>query len=384
MKNYQMVGVVAAVAITGLLWSSRAFPDQAADGSRGGACYRRSMAVEPSWISNATWNGNEILVVDPQVRQVLRYDSRGDYVGTLSGFPAGLFPEGEFRPATVTSFGDVLFINLLERGALLVDRKNRLVERRDWNASPRSGAAVGSIYDRIGFGPWLLGYGSVHGAARDLQDPKPFKLGFFAAKVNDLPSEARLLLEFPQNAYYLLGFDYLASNNSGGFFIAMDENPAIYQWNPGRRLRQLRAMPKEYATIRFPATGSSGPNSSKRLYSEIEDLTIPVGLYGSGRWLYLLGREPQPGGTRWTLYTIDSEADRLVGKPFTLPTRANHLSVVPAKDFWYFIEKGPVESWGQQAVRSMLAVPAEWLNPREASPLHGSTITCRNVRRFPN
>jgi hypothetical protein len=93
----------------------------------------------------------------------------------------------------------------------------------------------------------------------------------------------------------------------------------------------------------------------------IERSKMPVGLYGWEGFLFVLTREPaQGGGTRWMIHKIDPRKDAVVGSS-QIPTRANHLTVVPGPKKWAFLEKGRVQDWGRQRNDRVLFVPASRL-----------------------
>jgi hypothetical protein len=98
----------------------------------------------------------------------------------------------------------------------------------------------------------------------------------------------------------------------------------------------------------------------------VERSKMPTGLYGWGQFLYILTREPlKDGTTRWRLTRIDPRSDRIEGE-VVVPSRANHLTVVPGPRAWAFIEKGPVKGFGRQDIPKILFVPS--------SRLEGATL----------
>lgn len=83
-----------------------------------------------------------------------------------------------------------------------------------------------------------------------------------------------------------------------------------------------------------------------------------VGLYGHGRWLYLLSREPVGGGaTNWWLTRIDPNTGRPSGK-MRLPTAARHIDLVPGRT-WFLLEKGSVLSYGYQELTGGRRIPLQ-------------------------
>jgi hypothetical protein len=124
----------------------------------------------------------------------------------------------------------------------------------------------------------------------------------------------------------------------------------------------------------------AGPRDASALFKEIEGLTIPVGLYGQGNMLYLLTRKPDSqGATSWSLFQIDPQKDQVIGE-LRLPTKANHLTVVPSPEAWFLFEKGPVESPGAQNISSLLSIPASWINVPAGSPLNAANPKVNECR----
>lgn len=71
---------------------------------------------------------------------------------------------------------------------------------------------------------------------------------------------------------------------------------------------------------------------------------MAVGLFGQGKYLYLLGRRFNGETTEWSLSQIDpKDPDSRHIRQVRLPTAAHHLSVVPGRDYWYFFERGEVK-----------------------------------------
>ncbi|MCP4546103.1 MAG: hypothetical protein GY835_06530 [bacterium] len=236
------------------------------------------------------------------------------------------------------------------------------------------------LYDWAIAGERIFGYGPVSTAPDGTQHlatlGEAYQLGFFEArKEKDSPSlqDVKLMLPFENYIPYILGYNYVATNELGTFFVAMESAPAIYARFPLKpeSFVKLTSMAGGYDEIQIFTTHASEQRDTFELFAELERLRIPVGLYGYGRLLYVLTRRPSTDGmkTEWWMHQIDPETDEILGR-VRLPTSANHLSVVVARDNWFFFEKGPVEGGGIQNIDSLLTIPAKWITAPETSPLN--------------
>jgi hypothetical protein len=94
---------------------------------------------------------------------------------------------------------------------------------------------------------------------------------------------------------------------------------------------------------------------------------MAAGLFGQGKYLYLLTRRPSPaGGTEWLLHQIDPRKPQILGA-VRIPSTASHLSVGVGRDEWYFIERGEVRGWGDQDIDTVIRVPQSWITSPDGS-----------------
>lgn len=145
----------------------------------------------------------------------------------------------------------------------------------------------------------------------------------------------------------------------------LEEELALFELTPSPR--RLEAFPAGFSRSP-PMPASEGREGTAANYALLESSKLPRGLYSRGAFLYLLTREPAPEGTRWRLHQIDPAADRLMHS-MTLPTRANHIFLVPGAERWAIVEKGPVVAAGQQAIPSAVLVPSAWIENPESERL---------------
>ncbi len=180
--------------------------------------------------------------------------------------------------------------------------------------------------------------------------------------------------------YYVLGYQYLASLGRTAFFLDMDHGVARLFAVPARGLpRELKgAVPPEIREVPPIDSPMRGPADAPALFARLAQLRLATGIYG-GRdgSIYLLGREPTPGGESvWWLFRISAQTGALMGKAL-LPTRAQHLSIVTSPESFYLIERGPVNPSGRQEIDTMVAVPVTLLE--QAHP--EGTEVCTSLRR---
>jgi hypothetical protein len=160
--------------------------------------------------------------------------------------------------------------------------------------------------------------------------------------------------------FYQLGLPYIATLGSDGYLISMENPVGIYRSRKGvRGLEPLAAFPRGFEeSPELPTL--TVKNEFVGLMAKVEQSKMPAGLYGWKDFLYVLTREPEGQSTRWMLFKVDPRRDEIVGSTL-LPTRANHLTVIPGPKKWAFIEKGRVEGWVRQQINHLFFVPSSRL-----------------------
>lgn len=190
----------------------------------------------------------------------------------------------------------------------------------------------------------------------------------------------RMLKKLDKQIYYTLGHRYIAANDSGLFFLSMGDSAEIYKYSPGDAgPTKLGAVPAAYSNV--PVLNGNRNLSGKRdldiVFEEIRNQRMAVGLYGQGRFLYLLTREPESGEkTKWLLHQIDARAGTVTGR-VRLPTSSKNLTIVPAPSAWHVFERGSLSDL--DGVRTLITVPAPWITNPRTSPLkdENSGVACR-------
>jgi len=317
-------------------------------------CSRISLDTKLLWISSAAWvdSLSKLAVVDPLENAIFLIAPDGKFQ-TFNQTKLVKSPR-EMVPAVVESVGDGFLLQMVDQRLFWLDKGLNLVKAGNLaKDSTTTRSRIGSTYDWVTAGDFLVAFGSIKENGHQ-------RFGFYRTPLRAL-SRVDFLFDFDNVDYYLLGHHYLTGLGRDAYFLLMDKEASIYRVPAGEggRVVRLKGFPKEYRLIPPIPTISTGLATDELLFKGIEELTIPVGLYGQDDFLYLLTREPRKeGGTRWLLHQINPNKDggEVVGK-VELPTRADHLTVVPSKANWYIFEKGPVLSQSQQKIESMLVIP---------------------------
>lgn len=320
-----------------------------------GSCYRSDItAADLRWISSAEWiaERNELAVVDPLQNSIFMISPKGQAKRLDS---SGIVADPKrFVPATIARVQNGYLLKMVDARIFLLSpelgRKNQfdIVQ-----ASSGVRGSVGSFYDSVSLGSSLLVYGTV----TQPQEAGNRRSGFFRVPINRA-RDFEWLLGHPNPDYYLIGHHYLTSIGGTGYFLAMNGEAELYEVPAeGRQLRKLTALPTGYRQVPPFPTPSDGSASDEFLFKQVERSKVLVGVYGQGSFLFVLTREPgSNGGTVWKLHKIDPKRDALLGS-VTLPTSANHLTLVPTQSWWFAFEKTAVRAGGQQDIPTLLALP---------------------------
>jgi hypothetical protein len=320
--------------------------------------------VHLGWISSAVYvpSLSKILVIDSALNRVLLVDRDGKV--TALGDPA--VEKHASLPGFVAATPQGFVLELITPDILQFDKGLHL------RTGPRSlGAAggrppkVGSVFQMTVAAHSLVAYG----ALRSSSFAKGFEVGFLRVSLSH-PSDAEMLLRFELNNYYLFGYQYLASIGPTAYFLRMGDEATLFRVPAGMKpLARSGAVPRQFRRLPKLQTHMDGPADAPAFFAEVEQLTIPAGLYGGlDGYLYLLTRQPAraSSGTDWWLYRLTPEGNRVLGSG-QLPTHAKHLTVVPSPDRWFFFERGEVDSIGRQRIETLVAVPSSSLTTMKPS-----------------
>lgn len=333
-------------------WSTRAFGGISA-GSKHFPCESKILDTQLEWTSSALWTANdrELLVVDPLYRRILRYSYTGRGLGPI---PQGIGAALEnLAPVIIKPYRAGWILQLADEHMLILDGNYIPRKRVDLRqVGERDDAKLEGVWLWTPAGDDLVALGDLH----RLRDSS-WNSGFIRFPLT-APGRFTLLRPVFQEAleFYRLGFPYLTSLGDTAYVVAMDKTARLLRMPKDGPVTELGVSLPRRDLPSLPAYYRS--NDLPVVMDAVERSTMPVGLYGWEGSLYLLSRAPEPGeGTAWVLTQIDPLRDRIVGS-VNLPTRADHLTVVPGANRWAFMEKGPVRSWGRQNVERVLFVPA--------------------------
>jgi hypothetical protein len=347
-----------------------------ANGSNSAAdCREVVLTRKPGWTLSGgfTSDGSQLLVVDSLKRTVLRYGSFGEFLGLLDE-PTYSQVYNQL-PVTGKPRGDSFILEVTD-GLMLMDKK--LLPVTTNIIKPKStGWSITGLWewqpvgetDIVGFAdighapnPYLLENANSAFVRFSLKNPSKFQ-AFHVSNVAEVPNKA----------YYRSTYSYIASLGEVAYFLSMNNGLELYRQegtNEPKNISQLlprgltRPKLKEWLRV----------SEFTEMMREIEQASMPVGLFGWRDSLYLLYRTPQGEGTRWTLYNIDPTG-KIATHGVDLPIRANHVTVIPGPENWAFLEKGPVLGYGAQEISRLLLIPSDLILK---APKYASSPLCSN------
>jgi hypothetical protein len=330
-------------------------------------CRRAALRPQPSWTESAAWStsGDNLIVVDTLYNKALRYSKAGRSTGTLPEAVESML--ARLYPLRIRSENSSFVMELANARFMRLDHNYQPQETLDLQDSVRADGLVATyLFQWAPVARDLLGYGDYKPTDRRDYHSGVLRIPFEEPsrfEVLDLPfsEEDRVTRNL-----YRLGFPLFSSLGSTGVVVGMFEYPKIYlhekeEDEDGKvqyRLRALDAFPKVIEKRPVLAHDFLNPSDFPLVMADVEKAAMPTGIFGWRDFLYVLHRRPKDGSTVWSLSKIDPVRDRLLGTS-TLHTSANHLTAVPGEKEWAFLEKGPVEAFGKQSVRSVLLVPSE-------------------------
>lgn len=204
----------------------------------------------------------------------------------------------------------------------------------------------------VGFGDLLLPNGV-------------YKSGLFEIPFAD-PSTYNIIssmtLADPRRVFYWGGFPYLASIGNEAYFLEMGPVPTVYKFKPGEDDKHMTLVYKLPNDLRHPGLPRASDSLSK-FFHATEKAVMPIGLYSTDNFLFILARRPQGSSTIWELLKIDPKQGRLVSRR-PLPIHPKHLLVIPGEQFWGFLAKGDISESGhqiRQETGSLMLVPRQIL-----------------------
>ncbi|HVR06704.1 MAG TPA: hypothetical protein VMW75_01540 [Thermoanaerobaculia bacterium] len=325
-------------------------------GERGQApCSRVMLQPPPAWLSSALWvpSAGKILAVDTALNRVLLYAPSGHGTVVIDSQQGKL-------PALLATSEEGILLKMVGRDVVRLDESFRPAEEHSVLKDAVSDVgSVGSIYQWSGDHS-ILAYGSI----RSPKLPDGYELGFLRIPVSPSGARTEMLMRYADGDYYRLGYQYLATLGTTGYFVRMAPQKAeLFAVDADSTRPRLlpNAIPPAFRTPPKLEGSMTGPADAPKFYAQLEGFSIPTGLYaGADGLLYLLTRQPgvAAGVTDWSIYRIDPARDRVLNG-VSLPTHAKHLSVVVAPSAFYFFERGELSPFGSQRIPSLVAIGAE-------------------------
>ena len=349
-------------------------------------------ASQLHWISGIEYDQkhNAILISDPgnsQDRKLLVYHPDDKAITRL---PAA----GDASPTSITKVQD---------GYLLKERDDVTFLGPDWQRIGKTNlrltksgvlSGLGSLYTNwVTRGSRFIGYGSVTGfgnadVTRLKGNPaRGFQLGFVTGRIttnSELPRDIKLLEAAEDASLYSLGFPYFAATDQDLFYVRIVKGEPVaikrvHESPDGAiTLSQLlgSVIPRDFLVVP-PLTAvhdETAPASVR--FREIEKSKMVAGIFGQGKYLYLLTRQPFGSETQWLLHQIDPDAQRILGT-VRLPTTAAFLSIAVAPDNWYLFERQEFLEWGKQIIKTVVRVPTAWIaSAGRPSTGEAKTLVC--------
>jgi hypothetical protein len=328
-------------------------------------CHLNKLDPSPTWVGSGAFSekGEVLLIANPGHGVILPYSRQDGRL--LDALPPRLNKTLQaVRPQVIQQQGDQLYLEVAQNKLVTLGTSYAFMGKKSMVTEGTTGQMAGSYL-------WQP-VGSDFLSITDIQLPKE---GAWWGAIVRFPANnpaAYSVLQWmpltdPSRIFYRLGYPYLASLGDDGYLLKMDNVPGIYRSSkkePGLRpLGALEGILGQSPTL--PAFSTK--RDAVQIMAKAERSKMPTGLYGWKDSLYVVMRQPERQGTRWTIYKIKPEGMGEVVGSAQIPTRANHLTVVPGDKSWAFIEKGPVEAWGRQQVGNVLFVPADRIDKIDTS-----------------
>jgi hypothetical protein len=331
---------------------------------RSNGCWEVPLQQQPGWTISGSWanDGSTLLVVDAYKNEVLSYSARGDFKGVIPLALQASF--GNYTPSTLKGQGSNLFLELAQARFVRLDSNLKPVQTYNlFQGAQRSGESIKGIFQWELAGNDAVIFGDIYRPG--LEGEKQWRSGFFRIPL-DNPSSFQSLYETaptdPSRIFYRLGTPLIASIGDVSYILVMEERPRIYRNRSGEsRLEPLEAFPVGFEERPILPSWKKFDDYAW-LMRVVERSAMPVALFGWEGYLYIVGRQPVQGTTRWTLTKIDPQADRVVWtRDVSLSPSTHHVTVVPGPRQWAWIQKGVVRGLFNQDAGRVLFIPAEKL-----------------------
>jgi hypothetical protein len=195
----------------------------------------------------------------------------------------------------------------------------------------------------------------------DFQGPLGWRSAFLrtalknAAEVRVLGSD--MTKEDPSRAFYQLGNQYIAALGETGYILRMDPEMSIVRNDSGSdALVPLEAFPPGSRQL-APLPHIHSFKDANAIFGKVEQMTMPVGLFGWKDYLYVVSHNPRDAAASWRITKIDPLQDKVIGYS-SIPAIAAHLTIIPGPINWSFVERAHVKAFGDAPASTMLNVPS--------------------------
>ena len=199
-------------------------------------------------------------------------------------------------------------------------------------------------------GDEVVGFGTAR------QPDNTWTFGIQRAKLSPLQrvkTTEEMRLDSKAGTLYTTLSPEVALANGNPYVLRFDEPSYLLDVRTHQR---LKAFPQGFDHLPTlpPITG---PDSDVPRDRVLQKSAMPVALYGSGAYLFVLTRRPASGGKAlWELHRIDPVKDVMTGSVI-LPTSAADLTLAPGRESWAILEKGPLTASSTREMRTLLLVP---------------------------
>ena len=342
-------------------WHSLPFDFESVEPSNT-SCKRTDLRTGPIWTTSGAWKGDELLLADNLNNSILRFSEEGRFLGSA---PEALMRE--FSISGIRPYGSGYMLSSSGGSIIWIDKDYYPVRRSATFTSVQKPTTI-SIRSRFDWSFVRPAATKSSGEAEmisfsDVDSTSGITRTGFIRYSAQHPADVTLLAGGDRSGdeaaltFYLLGFPYITSIGSTAYAIdfARGLPRLLKNRGSGDGLVDLNA---DLGTSRIALPKFEGQKSVVALMQAVEKTTMPVGLYAWEGFLYVLRHTGQAQGPTWTLQKIDPRDGVTVGET-TLPLHASHVTVVPGKKIWVFIEKGSVLGFGNQVVQSAYFVPAD-------------------------
>jgi tetratricopeptide (TPR) repeat protein len=314
----------------------------------------------PAWINDGAWLGSaSFVVVDVLRNALLRYGIDGRLRSATENF-AGNGTQKRLPKRVRTSAAGLLVLELGANHTLVwLDQDGEPVRETELvNRQGQEGKLAGVLDWTIVGEDTILVVGNI--LHSDGTWVSALIRTSFASKSFEVVK--KWSAEDPSGVYYRLGQPYLATLGEKAYFLEIGEMLTLYEVSATAKVSSLRRIASVPGGItRIAKQGLARfqtPTGAADLYSLIEGLDVPAGLYAEDGLLFLLRRPDSvnSGDHSWRLEEIEPRLGAL-RRTITLPVSAHHLTVIPGAAQWALIQRGIVERIGKQSISSAVFIP---------------------------